>query len=417
MARVWYMGLCVLLLSGSGAVLGDAAGSKHVRWQRELEALRDGELNEQRAQQLVANLDQLHEYDPVMHLGAELEAQGFLAAALECYDHAVGLDQSRPEAVLAAAVVLAKQGLHVTAQEILDMVAPAPMSPALHTLLSHTRANLEATAADHARAQAAWAAANATTRRSDRLQLRPVDVLTRITDATYAAYYARQGVPFVLRSPAWNATASIQQTARYQSLQSVWEALVNTTTADVDMADAWPSFARGDVLAHVPMAQYSLHWPSLFLGDERARSALHVDAYCSHFFMTQLVGRKRWIIFPASDTFLLGRNYASAQFPLSWADVTIEGSELDMADDVLAAHPGLRLARPYQIILEPGDTLFVPGQSAHMVANLASPTMAVSGNYVDATNQACVEASLAHSGALHPEHARLRTHLIELQRI
>ena len=56
--------------------------------------------------------------------------------------------------------------------------------------------------------------------------------------------------------------------------------------------------------------------------------------------------------------------------------------------------PLARLLRPTQVILEAGDVLFVPSGTPHYVENIGTaPAFAVSGNFLDSTNLACVPLS------------------------
>ena len=67
-----------------------------------------------------------------------------------------------------------------------------------------------------------------------------------------------------------------------------------------------------------------------------------------------------------------------------------------MAAPDFVAFPYLKLAQPYMCDLNAGDVLFVPAGCAHRVETLA-PSIAVSGNFVDASNleSACVELHAA----------------------
>ena len=58
------------------------------------------------------------------------------------------------------------------------------------------------------------------------------------------------------------------------------------------------------------------------------------------------------------------------------------------------------------MVLEAGELLFVPRGSPHAVENLGA-TVAVSGNFVDASNAAGVAASLRDSALVDPGAAHL----------
>ncbi|CAN0220386.1 unnamed protein product, partial [Discosporangium mesarthrocarpum] len=90
-----------------------------------------------------------------------------------------------------------------------------------------------------------------------------------------------------------------------------------------------------------------------------------------------LEGRKRWLLFPPGQVPLL--------YP-SWAEGRNEAVfAVDPSKPDLDRFPAARLATGWACTLEAGDLLFVPAGSPHQVENLTD-TLAVSSNYVDATN-------------------------------
>jgi hypothetical protein len=51
--------------------------------------------------------------------------------------------------------------------------------------------------------------------------------------------------------------------------------------------------------------------------------------------------------------------------------------------------PLARLLRPTQVVLEPGDILFMPAGTPHYVENIGDvPALAISGNFLDSSNLA-----------------------------
>jgi len=126
--------------------------------------------------------------------------------------------------------------------------------------------------------------------------------------------------------------------------------------------------------------------PTLFLADAGSSSGLHVDFLQTHFWMALCRGRKRWRLVPREDLALLYPKYLvdlNPSFPF----------ELDAIGEGSASHQALRHVRVGEVILEPGDLIFIPRGWAHQVENLEA-TVALSANFIDGSN---LEA--AHSEA------------------
>ena len=69
-------------------------------------------------------------------------------------------------------------------------------------------------------------------------------------------------------------------------------------------------------------------------------------------------------------------------------------------------NPLLRCADRYECVLQPGECLFVPAGCAHAVRNL-DHTLAISANFVDASNLGLVRDELAVAALRSPEAAAL----------
>jgi hypothetical protein len=172
---------------------------------------------------------------------------------------------------------------------------------------------------------------------------------------------------------------------------------------------------------------YSTSWPSLFIGPQGTSSATHIDAFGSHFWMALFEGKKRWVLFPQRP----------AQAEIDGVHTVVEEDQLPYlypyqmcgADDSmlfnidvgrgsesrrssgssgsrgavdLHKHPLYSLASPVECVLEAGDLIFVPSGCPHFVENL-SHTVAISCNYVDATNLARVREALSVEAGLPTE--------------
>ncbi|CAK9020713.1 6-bisphosphatase [Durusdinium trenchii] len=89
------------------------------------------------------------------------------------------------------------------------------------------------------------------------------------------------------------------------------------------------------------------HW--LFLGAAGAKTPLHVDPSTTHAWLTQLSGRKRFTLFPPQE---LQRLRSDQKFRC--------------LEEILRD----KEVKPLEVILEPGDTIFVPMHWAHEVVCL-----------------------------------------------
>jgi hypothetical protein len=106
-----------------------------------------------------------------------------------------------------------------------------------------------------------------------------------------------------------------------------------------------------------------LRYPRIFIGPKGAVTPLHFDIWGTHAWLSQLVGRKRWILFPADQKHLL------------------YGCKVDLERPDYKRFPLFRETRPVECTIGPGDTVFVPGGWAHWVVSL-DPTISLSANYM-----------------------------------
>jgi hypothetical protein len=109
-------------------------------------------------------------------------------------------------------------------------------------------------------------------------------------------------------------------------------------------------------------------YPMLFVGGASSITHMHFDIDLSHILHTQFGGRKRVLLFPYQEQHKIYRKPFEV---LSLADFShyydAEKSQVNYED-----FPALRMARGYDIILEPGDTLFMPAGYWHHMEYLES---------------------------------------------
>jgi hypothetical protein len=119
---------------------------------------------------------------------------------------------------------------------------------------------------------------------------------------------------------------------------------------------------------------YRDSWPSFFLGRGATQANLHIDMFGSSFWMAVFEGKKHWRFVDGSQRHLLYENRPTNDFP-----------DVDLFNPDYERFPLLRHVRTFDVVLEPGDLLFVPGGSPHQVRNVegSGKSIALAGNYID----------------------------------
>jgi hypothetical protein len=133
--------------------------------------------------------------------------------------------------------------------------------------------------------------------------------------------------------------------------------------------------AHSELLADYKVPKYFFDWfvllpkfmrlvyPRIFIGPKGAVTPLHLDIWGTHAWLSQLVGRKRWLLFSPDQHDLL-------------YDCGVDPIEPDFE-----RFPRYRKARPLECIIGPGDTIFVPSGWAHHVESLDA-TISLTVNYM-----------------------------------
>jgi mannose-6-phosphate isomerase-like protein (cupin superfamily) len=104
-----------------------------------------------------------------------------------------------------------------------------------------------------------------------------------------------------------------------------------------------------------------LHW--IFLGGAGASTPMHVDPTTTHAWLTQIHGRKRFVLFAPCDIPALLRD-------------PDKGGSLISPEEAEA-----RGVKGHEVLLEPGDTLFVPAFWPHYVECI-DDSISVTWNYL-----------------------------------
>ena len=116
------------------------------------------------------------------------------------------------------------------------------------------------------------------------------------------------------------------------------------------------------------MKGFVKRFPMLFTGGEGSITHMHFDIDLSHILHTQFIGRKRVLLFPYEEQYKLYRKPFEVMSFANFANYADPGkSQLDTAQ-----FPAIENAQGYEIILEHGDTLFMPAGYWHHMEYLDS---------------------------------------------
>ncbi|WP_431212562.1 cupin-like domain-containing protein [Puia sp. P3] len=116
------------------------------------------------------------------------------------------------------------------------------------------------------------------------------------------------------------------------------------------------------------MKGFVKRYPMLFVGGKGSVTHMHFDIDLSHIVHTQFVGRKRVLLFPFEEQHKLYRKPWEVLSFVNFENYFDENqNKLE-----LEKYPALRLARGYEVILEHGDTLFMPAGYWHHMEYLDS---------------------------------------------
>jgi hypothetical protein len=234
------------------------------------------------------------------------------------------------------------------------------------------------------------------------MKLQHVDTVDRIEPREFRRHYYEPMKPLVIRKmshdwPAyrkWNwdyfrQLVGDKQVGIYNNVKS--DAYTPVNAADdyttfgqyIDMISQGPAGWRiflFNIFEHAPQLVNDFTWPDylmkgfvkkypmLFVGGATSITHMHFDIDLSHILHTQFSGRKRVLLFPFDQQHKL---YRKPWEVLSLADFSNyydhQNSKLNFEE-----FPALKHAQGYEVILEHGDTLFMPGGYWHHMEYLDS---------------------------------------------
>lgn len=232
------------------------------------------------------------------------------------------------------------------------------------------------------------------------MQLKPVDRVDSISGEEFQQGYYKPMKPLVINDLAkewpayqkWNwdyfkEIVGHKRIGLYNNVKS--DAYTPINTADdyktfgeyIDMINQGPAAWRiflFNIFDHAPQLTNDFTWPEhlmkgfvkrfpmLFTGGASSITHMHFDIDMSHILHTQFAGRKRVLLFPFEEQHKLYRKPFEV---LSLADFS-HYYEIDKID--FQRFPALKLAEGYEVILDHGDTLFMPAGYWHHMEYLDS---------------------------------------------
>ena len=234
----------------------------------------------------------------------------------------------------------------------------------------------------------------------DTMQLQAVPTFDEIDPHVFQKQFYEPQKPVVIKNLAkewpafdkWNwkyfkELVGNQRVGIYNNIKS--DAYTPINTADdyktfgeyIDMISEGPAGWRiflFNIFDHAPELVKDFKWPEhlmrgfvksypmLFVGGATSITHMHFDIDLSNILHTQFAGRKRVLLFPFAEQYKL---YRKPYEVLSLADFSnyYEDGNLNYQQ-----FPALKLAQGYEVILDHGDTLFMPAGCWHHMEYLDS---------------------------------------------
>ncbi|MBC7850733.1 MAG: cupin-like domain-containing protein [Chitinophagaceae bacterium] len=234
------------------------------------------------------------------------------------------------------------------------------------------------------------------------MRLKPVDVVDTISPEDFRKNYYQPSTPLVIKDLAkswpaytkwdWDYFKDVvgnKQVGIYNNVKSDAYTPINkaddyTTFGDyIDMIRSGPAAWRiflFNIFNHAPQLANDFTWPEnlmkgfvkrvpmLFTGGQGSITHMHFDIDLSHILHTQFLGKKRVLLFPYTEQHKL---YRKPYEVLSLADFS-NYSDPSKSKVNKQDFPALELVNGLEVILEHGDTLFMPGGYWHHMEYLES---------------------------------------------
>lgn len=190
----------------------------------------------------------------------------------------------------------------------------------------------------------------------------------------------RVGVKAETGGPQWE-TEGARVSATIQQFTQ-WTSGCSDQQSDLASVDSLTHFAYSSynymakVFQDFPSITESVDWSvfgfpgrkgndsTMWLGSEGSNTPCHQDTY-GYNLVAQLIGKKSWTMFPARDSACL----YPTRIPFEESSIF---SLVNLREVDFVKFPKLESARPYYVVLEPGDVLVVPHRWWHYVSCLTT---------------------------------------------
>lgn len=233
------------------------------------------------------------------------------------------------------------------------------------------------------------------------MKLQSVDRVETISPEEFQQHYYLPSKPVVITNlatnwPAYNKwnwsyfkqIVGDKQVALYNNVKSGPFTPINTADDYKSFGDYVDMISQGpaewriflfNIFDHAPQLTKDFTWPDhlmkgfvkkfpmLFVGGATSITHMHFDIDMSHILHTQFAGRKRILLFPFEEQHKLYRKPFEV---LSLADFSHFDQEDGKPD--YEQFPALKLAHGYELILDHGETLFMPAGYWHHMEYLDS---------------------------------------------
>jgi len=223
------------------------------------------------------------------------------------------------------------------------------------------------------------------------MRLKPVDTVDAISPEDFKKKYYDTKKPLIIKNLAkswpayqkWNWDYFIdvvgeKEVGVYNNVKSDSYTPINTADGYMKFGDYLRKVKSGpldlriflfNIFQHAPQVTTDFTWPDelmngfvkkypmLFVGGQGSITHMHFDIDMSHILHTQFAGRKRVLLFPHEEQYKL---YRKPWEVLSLANYAHYNTDFDYQ-----TYPATRLAEGYEVILDHGDTLFMPAGYWH----------------------------------------------------
>jgi len=223
------------------------------------------------------------------------------------------------------------------------------------------------------------------------MQLTALDKFDHLSPEDFKKNYYQTNKPVVIRDLArqwpaftrWNWDYFIdivgsKEVGVYNNVKSDSYTPINTADAYMKFGEYLEMVKKGpvelriflfNIFQHAPQIVSDFSWPDtymkgfvkkfpmLFVGGQGSVTHMHFDIDLSHILHTQFIGRKRVLLFPFEEQHKL---YRKPWEVLSLANFAQYYEKFDYDK-----FPATKNAKGYEVILEHGDTLFMPAGYWH----------------------------------------------------